>query len=48
MFRKTNKTTINKNKNDKFHGRFIITCGQVFFGGGGVLRGSILIKLYQI
>ena len=21
-----NKTTINKNKNDKFHGRFVITC----------------------
>jgi hypothetical protein len=24
MFRKTNKTTINKNKNDKFHGLFVI------------------------
>jgi hypothetical protein len=29
MFRKTNKITINKNKNDKFHGRFVLL-GFVF------------------
>jgi len=29
MFRKTYQTTINKNKNDKFHGRFVLL-GFVF------------------
>jgi hypothetical protein len=39
---------LTKIKIDKFHGRFVITCGQVFFGLFLVLWGSINYTRFEI